>query len=218
MISKRNYRESKTRERIMEVAEALFADKGYYGASLGNMAKKVGIAKASLLHHFPSKKALYEAILTRGFGELARVLGATLEGEGDGFEKLSSMLAGYSRWLRANPHRCRLLMREQLDNPRQSREGARKYVAPMVAKVEAFVDEAQRRGEFSGVDARLLLFQVAGSMTHFALVLPSISFLMDDGGRRSNDEIWSNFQSHVFEMARRALTAPSQVHEGGSHA
>ena len=47
-----------TRESILDAARTAFAERGYAGASIGDIAGAVGIAKASLLHHFPNKDEL----------------------------------------------------------------------------------------------------------------------------------------------------------------
>ena len=52
-----------TAERVLDVAEALFAEKGYKAASLGEVADGVGIRSPSLYNHFRNKEALYEAVL-----------------------------------------------------------------------------------------------------------------------------------------------------------
>ena len=60
-------RPADTRDRVLQVAQALFAERGYRGTSLRDIAKKIGIKAPSLLHHFPSKQQLYLAVLDRMF-------------------------------------------------------------------------------------------------------------------------------------------------------
>ncbi|PXY25230.1 TetR/AcrR family transcriptional regulator [Prauserella sp. PE36] len=50
-------------ERILDRAAALFAQRGYAHTSLQSLADAVGLSKAGLLHHFPSKDALYQAAM-----------------------------------------------------------------------------------------------------------------------------------------------------------
>ncbi|MEG0459963.1 TetR/AcrR family transcriptional regulator [Gordonibacter sp.] len=52
-----------TKERILEEAFALFAERGYHAVSMRDIAAAVGIKDASLYNHFPGKQALFEAIL-----------------------------------------------------------------------------------------------------------------------------------------------------------
>jgi len=54
-----------TAERILDSAEALFARRGYDGASLGDVADSVGIRGPSLYNHFKNKRELYAAVLAR---------------------------------------------------------------------------------------------------------------------------------------------------------
>ena len=60
-----------TAERILDAAEDLFAKKGYKGASLGEVAERVGIRSPSLYNHFRNKEALYRAVLGRLLDEFA---------------------------------------------------------------------------------------------------------------------------------------------------
>ncbi|MGI5500615.1 TetR/AcrR family transcriptional regulator [Lentzea sp. CA-135723] len=65
-------------EKILDAAAALFARHGFEQTSLKSLADAVGLSKAGLLHHFPSKDALFEAaweqsrILTRHVLDLVK--------------------------------------------------------------------------------------------------------------------------------------------------
>lgn len=53
------------REEILEAATGLFGEVGYHSASLREISSRVGISHPGLLHHFPTKEALLEAVLAR---------------------------------------------------------------------------------------------------------------------------------------------------------
>lgn len=52
-----------TQQEIIRTAILVFADVGFHGASLRDIAARVGISHPGLLHHFPNKAALLMAVL-----------------------------------------------------------------------------------------------------------------------------------------------------------
>mgnify|MGYP001812243501 FL=1 len=64
----------RTAERILDVAESLFAAQGYDGTSLRQIADGAGIKEPGLYNHFVGKQALYEAVLYRALNPMAEVL------------------------------------------------------------------------------------------------------------------------------------------------
>lgn len=52
-----------TRRDLIEAALELFAEKGYYGVSLRDIARAAGVQQATIYHHFASKEALFEAVI-----------------------------------------------------------------------------------------------------------------------------------------------------------
>src|SRR6476469_7599639 len=62
------------RREIIEAAAAVFAASGYSGGSLRQVAKDVDVSVTSVMHHFPSKELLLEAVLDHAESEAGRVL------------------------------------------------------------------------------------------------------------------------------------------------
>jgi TetR/AcrR family transcriptional regulator, fatty acid metabolism regulator protein len=54
-----------TRERILEAAEAVFADNGYHDALVDEIGKRTSMSKGGLYFHFPSKEDLFFAVMDR---------------------------------------------------------------------------------------------------------------------------------------------------------
>ncbi|WP_263356391.1 TetR/AcrR family transcriptional regulator [Acidicapsa ligni] len=65
-----------TASRIRESAHDLMAERGYFGFSYANIAESVGIRKASIHHHFPSKVDLVVATLKESRASLVRAVGS----------------------------------------------------------------------------------------------------------------------------------------------
>ncbi|MFC5056180.1 helix-turn-helix domain-containing protein [Saccharothrix xinjiangensis] len=61
-------------EQILDRAAGLFARHGFAHTSLKDLADAVGLSKAGLLHHFPSKEALFEAAMEMGRTQSQHVL------------------------------------------------------------------------------------------------------------------------------------------------
>ena len=64
----------RTAQRILDVAEDLFARQGYDGTSLRQIADGAGIREPGLYNHFGGKQALYEAVLYRALNPMTRAL------------------------------------------------------------------------------------------------------------------------------------------------
>jgi AcrR family transcriptional regulator len=63
-----------TRERILDVAERLFAERGLAGTAVRDIAREAGLTAPSLYNHFDGKQALYEAVLARGVEPLYAIM------------------------------------------------------------------------------------------------------------------------------------------------
>ena len=63
LVSERQRKMEDTKQRILEKSLELFSTKGYDAVSVGEIAKAVGIKAPSLYNHFPSKQAIFGAIL-----------------------------------------------------------------------------------------------------------------------------------------------------------
>ncbi|NBB92696.1 MAG: TetR family transcriptional regulator [Gammaproteobacteria bacterium] len=51
------------RQRLLDAAAAVFSDGGYAGSSIAAIARRAGMSKSTVFHHFPSKEALYLAVI-----------------------------------------------------------------------------------------------------------------------------------------------------------
>lgn len=97
----REAREAMYRKHIIEVAERVFADKGFESTKMQDVAAAAAISLATLYGAFPSKADLYQAIVGARGDEVLAAVGATLADLGAGeVTPLGLMLKGMTTHLR----------------------------------------------------------------------------------------------------------------------
>lgn len=91
----RSLKEKQRREReelILQAAEEVLAEKGYYETSVDEIAARVGIAKGTVYLHFPSKEDIVVAILQRNSRTVVELVEAAVAAAQSNREKLEAVL------------------------------------------------------------------------------------------------------------------------------
>jgi len=150
------------RETLLAEACAAFAEKGYAGASMGDIAVRTGLRKASLFHHFGSKRQLYNEVLTETLGDLARMVIEAQDESGDFIERLDRLGDRVTRYLGANPEASRLLIRELVDDgPFSTPEGS-VILQNALAAVSSFLASGMDAGAIPQRDPLQLAWSIVG--------------------------------------------------------
>ena len=119
-----------TRERILDAAESLFADLGFEGAAMRDIAAGANLNPASLYNHFASKQALFEAVLERGLRPLFAVLDA-LELVDWSPESLDAATDTFLAQLARQPRLPALLEHEALTGGRHLTQITQSWLRPL---------------------------------------------------------------------------------------
>jgi AcrR family transcriptional regulator len=103
-----------TREVILDTAERLFSARGVDGVAVRDLAAEMGITASSLYNHFPSKQALYDAVIERGVGPIIELVGRAWQPGALQPDAVHATLDGLTAHLARHPHLGRLLQRALL--------------------------------------------------------------------------------------------------------
>lgn len=128
-----------TRERILDRAEVLFANRGFAGTSVRDIAASTGLTPASLYNHFPGKHALYRAVLERGVQPLIERLGKLAVGETSPVAQ-ADIIEEVMAHLAEHPHLPRLVALEAATGGENLAELARDWIRPMIERGRVIYD------------------------------------------------------------------------------
>jgi TetR/AcrR family transcriptional regulator len=120
-----------TPERILDVAERLFAQKGFAGTAVRDIASEAGLTAPSLYNHFEGKQALYEAVLSRGVQPLVDLM-ATLSTEDDA--QAGDVLDAIMDHFASHPDLAKLIQHESLIGGASLSQIAQAWLRPIVAE------------------------------------------------------------------------------------
>lgn len=155
-------RTGRRREEILAEATKLFAERGYEGTSMGDLAECVGLRKASLFHHFASKEELYTAVLAHPVEAVRTSIAKAAILSGSFTERLDVLTDMLTVGLCEQPYAARLLLREVMDWGPVVREHLAEQMTGVLVTAAAFVRAGQEEGTFADVEPRQLILTLIG--------------------------------------------------------
>lgn len=157
-----------TKEKILEIAAELFAEKGFDGVSIRDITKAAGANLGAVTYHFGSKEGLFgEIILSkteplRRFGEEIEKLRLSPK------EKLSRILMEYSTFVLHREPSLKAIFIESMQGGDRLPANAKEMITWRNQVIGQAIQEGIESGEFRPCDVEMV------SMMFFGLVMPFI--------------------------------------------
>ena len=192
------------REQILAEATRLFAQKGFDGASLRDIASAVGIRKPSLLYHFESKEELRRSVLEKLLLHWQQVLPNLLRAATTGVGRFEALAKELVSFFTERPDRARLILREALDRPDDLRAAIGAHVSPWVTLVCDQIRAGQRQGRVladvnpEAYVVHVIMMVIAGVATYDSMT----DVFKEKKGRKAQME---RYVRELLRLARASL-------------
>ena len=185
-----------TRERLVEAASELFAERGYVGASVRDICNLARANPGAISYHFGGKRQLYRSVLRNAAAKLA-LAGAPPEGDGESDEVVDILQVARSlfRRLDSDPVAVRLLLRDLADGGSLAVEALEPGIRNALDVLQTVYgsSDAPRASAETG----LLFLQLAAPVFMLAAIWPAVARPLELGG--------VDREALLHELTRRAL-------------
>lgn len=186
------------RKAMLNAAAQLFAERGFGGTNLRDLADVLGISRPGLYYHFPNKEKILEALIEEvTLSSAAQLANVVEQIERDPEDALRHVMRTVTSWVLENPVLFRVLDRSEADMPADLKE---RHAVSKKAILESFTGIIERGiavGKFRPVDAHVAALSIIG-MRNWA------AWWFNPNGRMPKDEI----ADVIADMAVRSLLRP----------
>lgn len=189
----------------LKAATRRFAQHGFEGTSIQDIAGDVGVTKQALLYHFATKEDLRRAVLVEMVRHWNEALPKLLLAAAAAEDRFEAVVRELLRFFREDPDRARLLIRHALDRPEESRGLVTEHVRPYVTAVASFITEGREKGtHHADVDPEGYVVLVLLTMLVGVAAAPVLDGLL--GGKRKATE--ARLVTEMQRLAKASLFAP----------
>jgi AcrR family transcriptional regulator len=158
--------DQKAKARLLEVATALFAEKGYASTSVGEIVAQARVSRPVLYYYFGSKEGLFQAILGEAMRVQEAVLSQALREDGPALARLTLLFEQVYREVVERPYLYRLLHNLAAAPPQGIPNfDLEPFHRRMVDSVRDVLEEAQRQGSLAQCDPEEAAFLVLGVLS-----------------------------------------------------
>jgi TetR/AcrR family transcriptional regulator len=157
----------KNRRTILDAALDVFSAHGFRGATIDQIAMRAGLSKPNLLYYFPSKEAIYTAVLEDTLALWLEPL-AALDPDGDPIAEIARYIEAKLAMSRTRPEASRLFANEVLHGAPAIGDFLKGPLKALVDEKAAVLDGWIKTGRLAPVDPRHLIMMIWAVTQHYA--------------------------------------------------
>ena len=196
------------RHQLLEAALEVFSRKGFEGTTTKEVASHAGVTEAIIFRHFPTKQALYNAVLdyraqSPEFLEWLDRFKACME-RNDDEELLRSLARAILKDYREQPGFERVLLFAALEGHELGLAHNRQLVAPVYEMFRDYFERRRREGALGDLDPSVVIAAIVGMAKHYGMMTQMFGYHSESS---TDDEVIESFVHIMMHGIRPAAPA-----------
>lgn len=151
-------RGQRTRQRLLDAAEAAFGSRGYFETSIADITRQARVAQGTFYVYFSSKRAIFSELVRERSRELRRTIQEALRGLDDRREIERVGFQAFFRFIRRHRTMYRIVRQAEFVDPALFRWYYRRFAEGYMAGLR----DAARRGQIRPLDPEVLAYCLMG--------------------------------------------------------
>lgn len=165
-------KKTSTYQKILVGATKMFAEHGYDGTIMDELAAQYGVNKASIYYHHKDKASLYENALIALFTPIVDAVVEAVEAEHDPVKKLELHIKTFAQGSAEHPDFARILMREMASGGINMPTRAREQMLRILFLLNQTLQSGESQGVFKSTNPLILHFMIIGTINLFIASIP----------------------------------------------
>ncbi len=164
-------RSAEVRAHILETAGEVFAERGFGGAGVDEIARRAGVNKAMLYYHVGDKATLFAEVIGTNVGRIHAAVAAALAEQDQPRDRLQAIPRAFVATMRLHPYLPQLMLREIAAGGPNLPESALSEIAEIMRLTAATLEDGARRHAFRRVNPFVTHLMLVGSLMFMANAL-----------------------------------------------
>jgi AcrR family transcriptional regulator len=153
-----------TRDRILQAALTVFAEKGYHRAAVDDIVRASQTSKGAVYHHFPNKEALFLALVDDFSARLAEAIAVAIDGAHGALGKVEAALRAGLHTFASHRELARILLLESVSLGTAYESKRAEVHARFGALIQSYLDQAVAEGSIPPLDTKVATLAWLGAV------------------------------------------------------
>lgn len=158
-----------TRDKILQAALEIFAEKGYHRALVDDIVRASGTSKGAVYHHFPNKEALFLALVDEFSARLAEAVSAGIAGTHGALGKVQAALTAGLETFARHRELARILLLESVSLGPAYQSKRLEVHGRFASLIQAYLDDAVAEGSIPPLDTRVATLAWLGAVNEVVI-------------------------------------------------